>query len=333
MSTRIRKGFTLIELLVVIAIIAILIALLLPAVQQAREAARRMQCKNNLKQIGLAIHNYSDVHGTLPPSHGGTAGSNLTVAVHNWSRLSGFVMLLPFLDQAPLWNQIASAPGQGGRPYNSTFPHPPSPLPVFLCRSSPLSPPVSDWDPSFGGHPRSYHFCLGDSLTAHFFSSNRGPFPDQAGRVNRWRDFTDGQSNTILLSERALFLSRQDYLGTFQGSQSDDTTANCSASDTSRCDGYGNGRIWTEGTPYGSDSVYTRLPINGPSHGNAPTATSRHSGGVQVTMADGSVRFISENIDSGDQNAPNPITANTPSPFGVWGALGTKAGGEVIGEF
>src|SRR5262249_6518176 len=92
-----QRGFTLIELLVVIAIIAILIALLLPAVQQAREAARRTQCKNNLKQLGLAIHNYESTHSTLPPQSGGTYDNN---------EMSGIVMMLPYLDQAPLWNKI-----------------------------------------------------------------------------------------------------------------------------------------------------------------------------------------------------------------------------------
>src|SRR5438270_6004969 len=98
-----RRGFTLIELLVVIAIIAVLVALLLPAVQQAREAARRSQCKNNLKQIGLALHNYHDIFNLFPSASGGTDQG----AKNNGDRLSGIVMLLPHLDQAPLWNQIS----------------------------------------------------------------------------------------------------------------------------------------------------------------------------------------------------------------------------------
>ena len=328
MSTRIRKGFTLIELLVVIAIIAILIALILPAVQQAREAARRMQCKNNLKQIGLAIHNYSDVHGTLPPMWGGTSPFVGT----NEGTLSGFVMLLPFLDQAPLWDQISRAPGQGGNPSSASFPHPPGPLPVFLCPSSPLSPPLSDINPSLGGPPRSYHFCLGDSgaTAALTPAANRGAFPMSSGRVNRWRDFLDGQSNTILASERALFLSVDDWLGTYANLFN---PQECSNSDTSGCHGWGNGRPWSLGGIRFYDSFYARLPINGPSSHEKPTATSRHAGGVHVTLGDGSVKFISENIDTGDQNAPLPTTSGARSPYGVWGALGTRAGGEVIGEF
>lgn len=100
-----KRGFTLIELLVVIAIIAILIALLLPAVQQAREAARRSTCKNNLKQIGIALHSYHETHNTFPPMH---IESRRTVAddIPGENYLAWSAMLLPFMDQAPLYNKI-----------------------------------------------------------------------------------------------------------------------------------------------------------------------------------------------------------------------------------
>src|SRR5687768_12322516 len=110
---RLRRAFTLIELLVVIAIIAVLIALLLPAVQQAREAARRTQCKNNLKQLGLAIHNYHDTYTRLPIQRGGTDGA--AAETNNKLEMSAFVGLLPYIEQAPLFNQISS-PGNKTRP-------------------------------------------------------------------------------------------------------------------------------------------------------------------------------------------------------------------------
>src|SRR5574339_664627 len=129
-STRSRRGFTLIELLVVIAIIAILIALLLPAVQQAREAARRTQCRNHLKQIGLALHNYHDNFTMFMPKSGGTNPGN---PCHNGNsnRRSGWAALLPYIDQAPLSNIIET----GGLPATST------------CSGSVVGTPVSPGGP------------------------------------------------------------------------------------------------------------------------------------------------------------------------------------------
>lgn len=106
-----RRGFTLIELLVVIAIIAVLIALLLPAVQQAREAARRSQCKNNLKQIGLALHNYNDTHGALPS--GSIVLRNTAGTVYYGHGWTWHATILPYLDQGPLYNAIQGADGMG----------------------------------------------------------------------------------------------------------------------------------------------------------------------------------------------------------------------------
>ncbi len=118
--SRKKRGFTLIELLVVIAIIAILIALLLPAVQQAREAARRTQCKNNLKQIGLALHNYHDIHHMFPYMEGGTSGPSVPELNNNASQ-SGFVNLLPMLEQGPLWTDIQKGRDRDGNPGDSAY--------------------------------------------------------------------------------------------------------------------------------------------------------------------------------------------------------------------
>ena len=212
------RGFTLIELLVVIAIIAILIALLLPAVQQAREAARRSQCKNNLKQWGLALHNYESTFGTFPPMSGGTAGSG-----SNLERLSGRAMLLPFLEMDPLWQQIAQQTTallpQGGDPsqglQNLTVS---GEFEVFICPSSSVPMKVAD----VHAHA-SYAFNIGDMLTnlpngtasrsvsgnpsassAALFPSerNRGPFAFRSG--TKVRDVFDGMSNTVFMAERDL---------------------------------------------------------------------------------------------------------------------------------
>lgn len=227
-----RRGFTLIELLVVIAIIAVLIALLLPAVQQAREAARRSQCKNNLKQWGLGLHNYHDVTNNFPPLSGGTAGAS----PNNQGLMSGVVMMLPQIEQGPLWELISTAANQGGEPCSSlnvsagstlpatSFFGAPGAIELFECPSSTKSPnsPIQ----------RSYCFNVGDRMgagptgagstdniwtttaggqaagaaqfvhAANSGESNRGPFT--LNRTMKIRDILDGMSNTILMAERDL---------------------------------------------------------------------------------------------------------------------------------
>ncbi len=175
LGVRPQRGFTLIELLVVIAIIAILIALLLPAVQQAREAARRSQCKNNLKQLGLAMHNYHDTHRVFPPA--AALPSGVTVDRYAWS-----VFLLPFADQAPLYNAIApngsavpSATANSNRLRTV--------LSVYKCPSdvgSPINPNFSNYGSS--NYPVSWQMCSDNSRT-------------------KMRDVTDGTSNTVLIGE------------------------------------------------------------------------------------------------------------------------------------
>lgn len=357
-----KRGFTLIELLVVIAIIAILIALLLPAVQQAREAARRTQCKNNLKQLGLALHNYHDVFGTFTYMKGGTDGyGDMSRLDGNYQRRSGMVSLLPYIEQAALYSNIAggdtttspnvppggAAPWSGWTGYNQR-------ISGFSCPSDP-------------GIQRSkgvcsYAFSRGDYIGTG--SGNGRDSQDSNGmfafrKTFKIRDVTDGTSNTIAFGERVQASfgrggngSPNVKEGTLTGVGSITTNpGSCLAAVAaiSTGDRYTTATAvkgkfsstWVDGQPE-NVGFHTVLPPNSPTCSNDAnnnsdaavstlSASSFHTGGAQFLMTDGSVRFITENIDSG--NLGVATTRGATSPYGIWGALGTRSGGEVIGEF
>lgn len=368
-AKRMRKsGFTLIELLVVIAIIAVLIALLLPAVQQAREAARRTQCKNNLKQLGLALHNYHDVFGRFVFATGGTdlPGNDTS----NWSRLSGLIPLCPYMDQAPLFNQIASGgtidgttdpniPGpwrpMGAAPWRDNYPPWRRQIATLRCPSE--SGNAAAWIQT---GRTSYGFCYGDTAQnindgGQWSSSRRarGVFYLFSGLG--LRDITDGSSNTILMSEIGIAFGdgvANDVQG--QVSQSTVNWTNPSAClalvQNGSWTGGANitgwrGQRWCDGN-ISNTGFQTILPPNSPSCSESTwdggsgifSAGSRHVGGVQVLMGDGAVRFISQNIDAGNNRSGDVYeSGNTSiggrSPYGVWGGLGTRNGNEIVGEF
>lgn len=341
-----RRGFTLIELLVVIAIIAILVALLLPAVQQAREAARRSTCKANFKQIGIALHNYHDVFTVLPYLRGGTARPG---NADNNGRASGFVGMLPYMDQAAAFDELWNDPEgdeQGGRPWDTSGANG-SPIwakdfAVLVCPSAITS------NDSRG--QTNYGFSVGDRPTRGDDRTGvRGVFARQTSV--KFRDITDGTSNTIAMGEIATTRNGNGQR-TLLGNVVRNTGNAVVRDNPSGCYGFvdpatgryntGNTRDW-RGERWGDGgcsftSVCTVLPPNGPNcaRGNGDSADglytvqSWHAGGAHVLLADGAVKFVSENIDTGDLTQREPTTGE--SPYGVWGGAGSIAGEELAAD-
>ncbi|MBA4031664.1 MAG: prepilin-type cleavage/methylation domain-containing protein [Planctomyces sp.] len=308
-----RNGFTLIELLVVIAIIAILIALLLPAVQQAREAARRSQCKNNLKQLGLALHNYHDIHNVLP--YGGTYEGAM------WS-----AMILPQIDQSSLYNSIKSwGEGSGAANWGNSAGTATNDktvacgvlIPVFRCPSASIPEhldekgigggyriqgrvPVTYLANAWGsGGDRNDDTTAAPTAEATWQASD-GMFAFNIPR--RFRDATDGLSNVVMIGEALPVLTNTSTttdepvwpngIKDHWAIGGDDYDDKCDLSEAMGSTGV---RINTTfETAYGS----------------------AHTGGTHIVLGDGSVRFVSENID------------NT-----LWADLGSRNDGRVLGEF
>lgn len=354
-----RTGFTLVELLVVIAIIGILVGLLLPAVQAAREAARRMQCSNNLKQLGLSILNYESTYKRLPAmGYEGTQGAP-GIGRGNWP-YSFSMQILPYIEQTNLYNAHNAMAKPSGRGLPSPWSNQPGhfvdaaertwaaqywqvSIPSFLC---PSDPPITDAGESPA--PHNYKVCQGDDYHQnHFFPTqnrdNRGMF-----QRNRWLPLgalVDGTSNTIAISERVKGGDARDVLGGVALNVQNWNPAACLAridpANSRRLIGDvraqfrpTGGRAW-DGRPYFAGFA-TMVAPNGPSchwggvDGNEDMSppSSYHTGGVQVAMGDGSVHFVSQNIDTGNQLADSLANPGGRSDYGVWGALGSKDGGE-----
>jgi len=302
-----RRGFTLIELLVVIAIIAILIALLLPAVQQAREAARRSQCRNNLKQIGLALHNYADVTGTvLPRGVNHRSGPSCCCVTDNGQPGHTIhAMLLPYIDQTNVynlanWSLRASDPAQAPA-YRSR-------VSAYICPSAILPP-----TPSSGAQPHNYPAAgtaHGYGLCGiHGSQTSNGAFASRWGLFNegtsttmdggmRLANIIDGLSNTVAFSEFATGMPGA-------------LPATHPYGESWFIPNYGN----TEFSVMAAATPNSAVPTYSTTH-NWGTVRSYHTGGVHAVLFDGTVRFISDSI-SGQ----------------IWVALGTPMGREVLGEF
>lgn len=338
MKNRFRTGFTLVELLVVIAIIGILVGLLLPAVQSAREAARRMQCSNNLKQLGLALHMYQDTYKTLPSRMTGPSWS--TVPASPPPRFSPFVMLLPYMEQTNRYNQIYTTQVYAwhGNPNSGYVGN----IPYLMCPSDGLVSPVGA-DRNAVYSPLNYGTCMSDNPNLGG-TAGSSLVPDQNIRglfgylhYVRFGDITDGLSNTMALAE-IIVAPVESRLGR---AVANDTTSplNCRArlvngvytSGTIIAQFRCHGQRWQDGRPQYCGVTNILPPNSATCSSQAGTgiysSASRHTGGVQCVLADGSVHFISQNIDTGNLSLP-PVTGG-PSPYGVWGALGTKNGSEV----
>ncbi len=288
-----RRGFAFTEMLVLVGLITVILTLLLPAIQHSRQDARRAQCKNNLKQLGLALHNYHDVHRLFPPGWVSKEGSPGSGARFGWQ-----TFILPYVDQAPLYNQVDfgkpphEADGKPRKEYQTV-------LNVFRCPVDPaadLNPLRSEYATSnYSGNygdfpPRLRPLGLGDFWPGAVDApmQSRGIFARNSSVG--MRNITDGTSNTLLVGERSFASGAGIWVGVTDNAHEDDTLTDCSH----------------RSRPNAGWSSYS----------------SRHAGGVHILMCDGAVRFIGDAIDS--KSAPE---------MGTFQKLGCKNDGQVIGEF
>lgn len=318
-----RSAFTLVELLVVIAIIGILVALLLPAVQAAREAARRMSCSNNLKQIGLALHNYHDTNRSLPAAYNGLGYPPSPTTHYRWSALAA---ISPYLEQTNLYNSLdfrvpLFAPAPSFAPFPQNLAAVRTAIPGYLCPSDSIRVVTTGFGPS------NYMACAGNG-------ANSGDLYNAAGAfyANSWLNLaaiTDGTTNTVFAAETLLGSGAPDETAAkptdFRRAYrpiAAATIANLAACLGSGQWRYNRNYCWADGgiTTGTYNHYFGPNPQHADCHGRSSpgwkAARSNHPGGVQALLGDGSVRFVAETVN-----------------LSVWQGLSTRAGGEVPGEF
>lgn len=335
-----RGAFTLIELLVVIAIIAVLIALLLPAIQQAREAARRSQCRNNLKQLGLAINNYHDVFSTLPPA--GIDGRMLDNTLHTWRGWSAQAMLLPYVGQQSIYDSANfdfGIVGLGSTEVLNTSATLAS-IASFLCPSD--TPPTATW---YGRRYPGNNYMVVSGQSTRWASTNASEMKGAFYRYSavRLADIVDGTSKTLAMSERTMgdgdnnrytpgdVIRNVPWPG---GAKEADVNpsgiatyiANCNAASTASGNQHSHsGRWWAHyqhaqnminvvNTPNAKDQDCQECSGCGWMDSDGVfSARSNHAGGVHALMVDGSTQYVSDSVD-----------------ILIWRAMGTRNLGEAI---
>jgi type II secretory pathway pseudopilin PulG len=343
----------------VIAIIGILIALLLPAVQAAREAARRAQCSNNLKQIGLGLHNFHDTNKRLPA---GCFDPMFAKYGGEWYRWSYLTALLPYIEQAPLYNALASGNYFANWPDGGAAPPVRTLISSFICPSD-AGTAAAQLQISGSSAPGSYHCNRGDQWLNWDWYEGRGPFCRGDKKPVTFATVKDGTSNTMAVAEVVIGVkgSRtvKEAAALNVGAYNSAPPSLClnRVGANQQFTGDIEYRDWTMlGSRWMCASIYTHwlpmLPPNGPSCANGhtedwlmTTASSNHTGGVNVVLLDGAVKFFNQSIDAGDPNrsasslpagfpplvdAGRPQDYAGPSLYGVWGAMASMAGGEAV---
>lgn len=361
------KGFTLVELLVVIAIIGVMVGLLLPAVQAAREAARRMSCSNNFKQIGLGLHNYHAAYNTFPQSR--------VLTTQNWRGNGPNVAILPFIEQQALWEMISNPHTNsagvrfeafGGLPWDVAYTPNRTQVSTLRCPSDPAV--------SLGIGRFNYAYNYGDASywITYYWPTWDGDAAVKRGmwvwqRALKFSSCLDGTSNTLMMGEIGTDNGDRAVIGTaavYPDSNIAMEKALCLTSvdplrpqfyaPAQQALGYGsyggqaNKGLWWMDSVASNSGITTVISPNGPSciysqqpgddwGGGIFTVSSRHQGGAHTLMTDGSVKFITDSINSStDGMQPLTVTSwgvnprGSRSPFGIWGSMGTRDSREPI---